>query len=75
MVIRIARCGPTKDILCDYQRNEGTGDVMIDGGKGILVDHNDVDATAEAIILLLTDRELARRLGENGRRRVERELS
>lgn len=48
---------------------------MIDGGKGILVDHNDVDATAEAIILLLTDRELARRLGENGRRRVERELS
>ncbi len=75
MVIGIARCGPTKDILCDYQRNEGTEDAMIDGGKGILVDHNDVDATAEAIILLLTARELARRLGENGRLRVEKELS
>ena len=53
----------------------GTVDAVIDGETGLLVDPHDVDGIAEAIVRLLTDCELAHRLGENGRRRVERELN
>lgn len=56
-------------------RSGGTVDAVIDGETGLLVDPYDVDAISTAIIRVLTDRALARRLGENGRRRVERELS
>ncbi len=56
-------------------RSGGTADAVIDGETGLLVDPNDVDAIARCILRLLTDRDLARRLGENGRRRVEREFS
>lgn len=56
-------------------RSGGTADAVIDGETGLLVDPHDVDAIASAIILLLTDRDLACRIAENGRRRVERELS
>lgn len=48
---------------------------MIDGETAMLVDPYDVDAIASAITRLLTDRELVQLLGENGRLRVERELS
>ena len=48
---------------------------MIDGETGLLVDSKDKDAIAGAIIRLLTDKDLAHRLGENGRRRVVEELS
>lgn len=53
----------------------GTADAIIDGETGLLVDPQNIDEIAEAIIHLLTDRELARRLGENGWRRVRQEFS
>lgn len=56
-------------------RSGGTADAVIDGETGLLVDPHDVDEIAAAIIRLLTDRELTRRLGENGRQRVEQELT
>lgn len=56
-------------------RSGGTPDAVIDGETGLLVDPHNVDEIAAAIIRLLADRDLARRLGENGRRRMEQELS
>lgn len=56
-------------------RSGGIADAVMDGKTGMLVDPHDVDAITEAIIRLLTDRELAQRLSDNGRRWVERELS
>lgn len=53
----------------------GMTEAIIDGETGLLVDPNDVNAVAEAIVRLLTDNKLADRLGENGRKRVEKELS
>ncbi len=41
----------------------------------MLIDSNNVDEIASAVIRLLSARELARRLGKNGRQRVEKELS
>lgn len=56
-------------------RSGGTGDAVIDGETGLLVNPHSVDGITAAIIRLLSDQELARRLGKNGRWRVERELS
>lgn len=56
-------------------KSGGIPDAVIDGVTGILVDPNNVDEIASAIIRLLSDRDLALRLGENGRKRVERELN
>ncbi len=50
-------------------------DAIIDGETGILVDPNDVEEIASAVIRLLSDKEESARLGENGRRRVESELN
>jgi phosphatidylinositol alpha-1,6-mannosyltransferase len=49
----------------------GAPDAVIDEETGLLVDAHDVDAIAAAILRLLTDSDLAHRLGENGRQRVE----
>ncbi len=56
-------------------RSVGMTDAVIDGKTGLLVDPHNIDEIASAIIRLLKDRELARRLSENGRRRVEQEFS
>ena len=50
---------------------------MIDGETGLLVELENKDPIAGAIIRLLTDKDLTHRLvvGENGRRRVENELN
>ncbi|MFQ5786345.1 MAG: glycosyltransferase family 4 protein [Thermodesulfobacteriota bacterium] len=56
-------------------RAGGMYDSIIDGVTGLLVDPENVKAIADAIIRLLTDTEYARKLGKNGRRRVEQELS
>ena len=47
----------------------------MDGETGLLVDPNNVEEIASAVIRLLSDKEESRRLGENGRRRVETELN
>jgi phosphatidylinositol alpha-1,6-mannosyltransferase len=56
-------------------RSGGIPDAVIDGVTGVLVNPTDVKDIAAAIIKLLTDKGYARRLGENGRRRVETEMN
>ncbi|MBS7650616.1 MAG: glycosyltransferase family 4 protein [Candidatus Bathyarchaeia archaeon] len=47
-------------------------EVVKHGETGILVDPGDYNGLAEAIVRLLRDHDLRRRMGEEGRRRVER---
>jgi phosphatidylinositol alpha-1,6-mannosyltransferase len=56
-------------------RAGGAPDAVLDGETGLLVTPGDVDGIADALIRLLGDPEYAKVLGENGRRRVERELN
>jgi phosphatidyl-myo-inositol alpha-mannosyltransferase len=49
---------------------QGYGAVMADGEQGILVPPRDVSALAQALVRVLKDKALARRLGEAGRRRA-----
>lgn len=56
-------------------RSGGVADAVIDGETGFLVDPADPNAVADAICTLLADPGLAKRLGENGSRRVETELN
>ncbi len=53
----------------------GVSEVIKSGETGLLVDPHDVDAIAEAVVHLLRSSSEAHRLGENGRRRVEREFT
>jgi len=45
----------------------GIPETVVDGVTGILVDRHDVTGLAAAIVRLLTDSHLARRMGEQGR--------
>jgi glycosyltransferase involved in cell wall biosynthesis len=49
----------------------GIPDVVADGETGVLVPPGDADALADALVRVLSDPELAARLGAEGRRRVE----
>ena len=53
----------------------GLTGAVINSETGLLVDPHDTDAIADAIIRLLTNPDLTRRLGKNGRKRVETELT
>ena len=53
----------------------GTPEVVVDGETGFLVPPDDVEALADALARVLDDPERARRMGEAGRARVEREFS
>lgn len=53
----------------------GTADAVAHGTGGFLVDPLDVDDIASHVIRLLSDRELAARMGVAGRTRVERDYS
>lgn len=53
----------------------GVSDSVMDGITGILIDPNNVDGIAKAIILLLSDKQNARGFGIKGRMRVEEELA
>ena len=55
-------------------KSGGVEDAVIDGVTGLLVDPESIEEISRAI-RLLNDREYARKLGENGRRRVEKELN
>lgn len=54
-------------------RSGGVAEAVEDGVTGLLVDPTDVDQTAEAVIKLLTDKNLANRLGQQGKER-EKEI-
>ncbi len=64
--LEAAACG--KPVVAG--RSGGLVDSVLDGETGILVDPLDIGAVAEAIVAVLQDPGLARRLGEAGRRRV-----
>ena len=49
----------------------GIPDVVQDGETGVLVEPGDAQALAGALVRVLADRELAERLGAEGRRRVD----
>jgi len=51
-------------------RGGGTSEAIEEGVTGLLVDPLDVNEIANVIVKVLQDEELARRLGENGRRRA-----
>jgi phosphatidylinositol alpha-1,6-mannosyltransferase len=51
-------------------RSGGISDAVVDGKTGVLVDPGDTDGLAAAIVELLEDPELARRMGEQGRQRA-----
>ena len=55
-------------------RSGGVEDAVIDGVTGILVDPEDVDEIANAVIKLLNDKEYAKKLGKNGLERVRKDL-
>jgi phosphatidylinositol alpha-1,6-mannosyltransferase len=50
----------------------GALDAVVDGETGLLVDPTDEAAVADAVVELLTDRELAERLGEAGAEQARR---
>lgn len=52
-------------------RHAGITDVVLDGVTGILIDEKDTDGMAIAVINLINDKSLARKLGESGRQRVK----
>ena len=53
----------------------GTPEMVINGATGILVPPADPLALANAIINILSDREMAKKMGMEGRKRVEEEFS
>jgi len=53
----------------------GVPELVVDGETGLLVPPGDVEALAQALRRVLGDPELARRLGEAGRRRVRERFS
>jgi len=49
----------------------GAEDAVVDGETGILVLQSDVQKTAEAILKLLDNPEMAQKMGENGKKRAQ----
>jgi phosphatidylinositol alpha-1,6-mannosyltransferase len=56
-------------------RSGGIADAVLDGQTGSMVDPDNPSETAAAVVKLLTDKSLARQLGETGRKRVLNEFS
>jgi glycosyltransferase involved in cell wall biosynthesis len=56
-------------------RHGGIPDVVVDGETGFLVDERDADAMAARMVAVLSRAELARKLGEAARRRIQGRFS
>lgn len=56
-------------------KSGGVSDAVADGVSGILVNPSSQDEIAAALIKLLTHPDMAKTMGENGRKRMERELT
>ncbi len=54
--------------------HSGIPEIIADGTTGFLVPERDVAALADRLLLLLTNAELRGRMGEAGRKRIEREF-
>lgn len=55
-------------------KSGGVAEAVVDGITGLLVDGENTDQIAEAAVKLLFDNSLAKKLGEQGRKRVEKEF-
>lgn len=55
-------------------RVTGCRDAVVDGETGLLIEPRSAESLVEALSRLLADPELRKRLGENGRRRAERDF-
>jgi len=53
----------------------GTGELMVEGSTGLMVPPNNPEALVEAMRKVLSDDELRRMMGENGRQRVEQNFT
>ncbi len=53
----------------------GVAEAVVDGVTGLIVDSENADKIAEAVIKILTDENLAKKLGEQGKERVEKEFN
>lgn len=53
----------------------GLKESVADHKTGILFPHKDIEALSSAIIKLLKDKELAKKMGQNGRKRIEKEFN
>jgi starch synthase len=62
-------------VPCVGSAVESIPHILGEGDAGLLVSRGDREELAEALLSVLTDDELARRLGAVGRRRVEREFT
>ena len=58
-------------IPCLGSRDDAAADVIVDGETGLLVPRQDPDAISGAVIRLLTDETMRRRLGATARRRFD----
>ncbi len=55
-------------------RHSGIPEIIADGTTGFLVPERDVAALADRLLILIKSAELRRKLGEAGRKRIEREF-
>ena len=62
-----------KAVVCS--RTPGQTDVVVEGETGLYVPPEDPRALREAIQYLLDQPELREQMGQNGRRRIEQEMS
>ena len=62
-------------VPCIGGRSGGVPDAVLDGETGLLVDPWDEEELAAAIVRLLTDRDLASKLGQQGKERIAREMN
>ncbi len=53
----------------------GTPEIIVDGDTGILIPPRDPEALTEAVLRLADDPRLRDRMGESGRRRIEKNFS
>jgi len=53
----------------------GQTEAVVDGSTGLIVDSLSTSQIAQAVIKLITDQKLARRLGEQGKKRVQEEFN
>lgn len=55
-------------------RSGGVAEAVVDGATGVVVDPENINQISEAVIKILSDENLAEKLGERGRERVEKEF-
>jgi glycosyltransferase involved in cell wall biosynthesis len=72
---RVALEGMRSGVALVAYASGGTPELVEDGRSGLLVKTGDRRALAEAVQRLVADPDLAHRLGEEARRRIEREFT